>query len=1392
MDNSGALAFEAIIKNQAQFEAQLRNIENGIRNVGGEATRQGEQMDNAFNKAGAAMAGYFSLQAMSGFGAKLIETRGEFQKMDIAFTTMLGNKEKSDKLMGEVVTLAAKTPFTLQQVGSGAKQLLAFQVPANEVIDTLTRLGNVAAGVSVPVDRLILAYGQVKAKGKLQGDDLRQFTESGIPMIHELSKSMGVAESSISKMVEAGQIGFPEVQKVISNLTNEGGMFYNMMEAQSKSLSGMMSNLEDAWSQALNKMGTANQGALEGGIGLATEIVQHFQDIIDIMKVIVATYGAYKAAVIALNAAQKAQASIAALQAFLEKTQMLTRATQAQIIAQKALNGTAMANPYVAIAAVVGLAVSALVVFGKRTKSTAEIIEESRKANDNYSTSVKSMSSDIQKYESYQSQIAKGVKLSNTEHAELDNIMNRMRSTIPGLTTEFDRYGKAISVNIGQVKAFANENKKALKESLILAIGANQANVNELKRQKAEYEKTLSKGTVETAVYNAGTRTYTMQNTTASTKDKQFAASELARINDELTKSNNELQSSYANLNDIQNSVYNIDPIKAKRSELNKELAIYQKMNNTNSSKSAIDEQDKKVKAVRAELEALIPKTHEQQINDIDSQIAILKQRIVEMRKSSSTATSEDIGKNEAELSALKKQRETLTGIKEKKEKDPAKTFDEQQAAIKKRYDDYYQWANSSDEGVRVAGDKVFADLLKKGASYADYLKRQKEAYEKIPAEKRTKQQTSEYQKVVADLQEAQGGKGVVETFTENLEKQKKDASSLSEYLKIISNYQNDYKGNTSEVGIKINKKLQEERNAAEAKQYEDTSALIEANKSYVAQQLAIDRKYAEDKELIAKRIADATAKGDTKGAGEASGALVNLEYQYKEDSNAAKQSAFEKTQLYKDLNAYIDNSDRKQLEKHKLYIEQALASDQLSAEMRKKYEIDLYELKKELNARDLENINTIIDGIGQIGNAISKVNGQAGETISALTDTLSTGIGIGTDVASGNLVGAATKIVTAGVSFVSDLASSAKKRREEEQAFYNSVIAQQTAYNLLLNDEIRLKSQNNENIFNPDYAGRINDSFSAMTNASANLDQQLGMLAEGEVKTGMKKATNWANVAKGALFGGVGALAGGLFGKKNKTVWGDLLTEYPELIKTAEDGQQSLNASLAQTLIDQNLVNEATKDNLKTALDWQKSYEEAQKQLSDTLSTLIGGMGSNLEDALLTAFKNGTDAGVAMFKAINDALSNYISKMAYAAAFNKDLTALQSETEDSLSAKGDQNLTDDFSRFYAKVAGDTQVYNQIMKAAQEGGAAAGLELFKNASSTSDSNSLSGSIKGASQETVNIVAGQVTAIRINQQLMLNGIREGLILQARIANGTDHLEEIRDLLKSDNSLRSKGL
>ncbi|KQT20252.1 hypothetical protein ASG31_17640 [Chryseobacterium sp. Leaf404] len=310
-------------------------------------------MDSAFKNLSLGIAGYFSVGAIRSFITELINVRGEFQKTEIAFSTMLRSEGKAAELMGQMVDLAANTPFSLQEVSAGAKQLLAFQIPANQVVDTLTRMGNIAAGLGVPLSRINLVYGQVKAKGKLMGDDLRQFTEAGIPMVAELAKKFNTTTGAITEMVSAGKIGFKDVQDVLFNMTNEGGMFFNLMEKQSKSLSGQVSNLGDTWDQMLNKIGEGQQGILTDGIQGLTYLVEHYEDVGKAILTLIEIYGAYRAALIFTSALQTRIAAPAIIQGFANLIKMIRGAT----VAQTALNTASLANPYVLL----GTAIVALI-----------------------------------------------------------------------------------------------------------------------------------------------------------------------------------------------------------------------------------------------------------------------------------------------------------------------------------------------------------------------------------------------------------------------------------------------------------------------------------------------------------------------------------------------------------------------------------------------------------------------------------------------------------------------------------------------------------------------------------------------------------------------------------------------------------------------------------------------------------------------------------------------------------------------------------------------------------------------------------------------------------------------------------------------------------------------
>lgn len=286
--------------------------------------------------------------ALKGFVTDMINVRGEFQKTSIAFETMLGSKEKADALMTQMLETAAKTPFDLQGVTNGAKQLLAYGTSADKVNETLVRLGNIASGLSIPLNDLVYLYGTSMSQGRLFTQDVNQFMGRGIPLIAELSKELGKTETEIRQMVTEGKVGFPELQKVIENMTNEGGKFYNLMEMQSKTLSGQIANLGDAWDTMLNSIGEDTQGVASMTIDAATSIIENYDKVGKIILSIAATYGTYKAALIAVELYER-RATAARL--------LHIRIIRAQAMAQAALNLVSKANPYVLLAtAIVGLA----------------------------------------------------------------------------------------------------------------------------------------------------------------------------------------------------------------------------------------------------------------------------------------------------------------------------------------------------------------------------------------------------------------------------------------------------------------------------------------------------------------------------------------------------------------------------------------------------------------------------------------------------------------------------------------------------------------------------------------------------------------------------------------------------------------------------------------------------------------------------------------------------------------------------------------------------------------------------------------------------------------------------------------------------------------------------
>lgn len=299
--DEGKIGFSVVL-DDSELRSQINKSKSAFQELGDQVVADGQRMDSALQGVGRTVASLGLAWSMQEFAQKVATVRGEFQQLEVAMETMLGSATKAQALMSQMVQTAATTPFGLQEVAGGAKQLLAYGLEAEKVNDTLIRLGDIAAGLSIPLGDLVYLYGTTMAQGRLYTQDLNQFTGRGIPMIKELAAQFGVAESKVKGLVEEGKVGFPEVQKVIENLTNEGGTFGGLMEKQSHTITGQISNIEDAFDMMFNEIGKESEGFINDALEATSWLVEHYNVTAEALMTLVATYGVYKATLMATTA----------------------------------------------------------------------------------------------------------------------------------------------------------------------------------------------------------------------------------------------------------------------------------------------------------------------------------------------------------------------------------------------------------------------------------------------------------------------------------------------------------------------------------------------------------------------------------------------------------------------------------------------------------------------------------------------------------------------------------------------------------------------------------------------------------------------------------------------------------------------------------------------------------------------------------------------------------------------------------------------------------------------------------------------------------------------------------------------------------------------------------
>lgn len=384
----------------AQLKTEQIDLKNGLKNTTNELKKQKagvSGVSDEMKKMKTLITGFIAAYGGKKLWDLLIGSNAEMEQHTTSLEVMLGSASKASAMIEKMRDFAAKTPLTLENVISGGSLLMSYGVDESNLIDTMTKLGDLASGNAEKMDRITLAYGQMLAKGKVTGEELMQMTEAGVPLQTALAESIGVTGEEFSKMVSKGEVGIDALNKAITGLTTGNGKFAGMMEKQSQTMQGMLSTLQDNLSEFMRKMGEGAFGEVKSALQEASDLLAEWEEdgtldkwaqgvgvllknLIAFLKQAISVGLDFKEAIIAgavaLGTFKIAIGMGNVISAAVASIQHFTTAAKEATAAQATFNAVGAANPYVFIASVVLTAVAGIATFIATTNNATQSVEE--------------------------------------------------------------------------------------------------------------------------------------------------------------------------------------------------------------------------------------------------------------------------------------------------------------------------------------------------------------------------------------------------------------------------------------------------------------------------------------------------------------------------------------------------------------------------------------------------------------------------------------------------------------------------------------------------------------------------------------------------------------------------------------------------------------------------------------------------------------------------------------------------------------------------------------------------------------------------------------------------------------------------------------------------------
>ena len=1388
MSDEGKIVY-GLGANTDELGKDLRRAKGMFSDLSDSTQKEGAKMDNMMGKLAMSIGVAFSATAAAAYIKQIASIRGEFQQLEVAFNTMLGSKRASDQLMAQIVETAAKTRYDLQTVAGGAKSLLAYGTAAEKVNDELVMLGNVAAGLSIPLNDLIYLYGTTQVQGRLYTQDMRQFISRGIPVAEELAKQFGVTKDKVSELVEAGKVGFPEIEKAFESMTGKGGKFYNLMAEQSKTITGQISNLGDAVQSMMNEVGKSNEGIISSVIAGASTVVKNYESIGRAIAALIATYGTYKAALITIAALKKVVAASSTATVYLEMNRALGALTLRhkaaavaigmQTAAQKALNAATAMNPYVlAATALVGLGMT---IWALRDRTTA-----AERATRQYNEQLEELASLEQKRKDT---VEQAIDTLNNQHSSDKQRIAAMQTLIdlyPKIMEKYNLEKLTLEQILQLKKEIANEDSSRETQSIQSRIDAQKKLIADLERNRERdpnyfFQKRMEKRIdTEKEVLNKLIKEQEQDNARIFFNSVSgFSEDELKREIDRRER----LLSRIGNTDNLGriNGLGTFTKV-----EINTQLNM---LKNEQKERTAIRttaakdiaNSNKEIKRLEDERRKILtqemtPEERQKRIEDIDKLLDAEKKKIAAYTRSMT-----DPKGNQAELQAqVLRNRMMLRRAEE-----------DMEAQIEQsEIDNKQKGATREMAQLKLNHKKKITELNRQEEDLLIQIKENAELEHKARGFK-GKLNTSEIQLTDEQKQTFDKLRGL-EADAYVLKQQEINQRLLDEYR------------NYAQQKLAIEKKFQEDIQRLAELEGADSNAVKEAQDQM-----------KKALEALKKTALDNTGKG-----------LVEL-YLFGDGSDFIQSKVKEALPLFEDISKLTIKELQKVKEaisEIKLTPEQIATLEAAGVEVEKLVEA-LERVKDKsteaVTAKEWEKIigiaNQLAGSLSKLGSALQQLEGTSRE-IGLVISGLAGGIDNLARVFDKNAT--STDKIAAGISGLADLYAmianqiEANKRKQQE---WNDKIVQSA--HLAAMARIETEKYKESNIFGVEdpYAKAI---AGAMQYAAAmeELNATAALIESGKVQTGTEQKISWGNVAAGAgagagagaaigsFFGplgtfigaGIGALIGataGAFATKTVEVFSSLKDKYGEIFNSETF---ELNPEILQ---DYDKMDDATK---KLIDNWEAIRDkalEAKEQMRQTFKDLAGEIGSSLSDALVEAFTNGNVfSAIDKFKeSVTKVIEQLIQQMLFAKYFQHLFDKLEEEMIDSFSEGGDQSIIDDILRFTEQYPAALEEYNQGMLEAQETLKKKGIDIFN----LSNRTAVNKGIATANQDSVNELNGRMTAVQghtfnISESMkgLVNLMGQVISHLFNIERHTSRLEKIENTMNSVKSgidqINTKGI